>query len=51
MNLAKKNSYDVEVGVYRSIFTKSSTLLVGLEIEYMEFFDVRKLIKNYTMYN
>ena len=54
-NLVTKNSYDVELIVYRSVFRKISTLTVDLEIGYMEFFDVRNpknlMKKKHTMYN
>ena len=41
--MATNNSYDVELRVYRSIFTKISTLSVDLEIGYTWFFDVRNI--------
>ena len=41
MKWVTKNSYDVELEVYRSIFTKIGTMPVDLEISYAGFFDVR----------
>ena len=37
-NFSAKNSYDVELNVYRSIFTKISTLPVDLEFRCIRFF-------------